>query len=239
MYGSASEGPTSLPIVTKKSVNKIPYLVIIAFLLIINAVLLFALIQKDNSSKGGSEVVPTLLQPEISETVIPSQTVSPEASPTSQPIVTSSATAAAKVLSKVYTETVLPWVYTIKYPSDWNIDESIKDNNKLTKVFAKKIGQCAQEEALCSVVLSVGYPAEMVDSSYSTELKSETVVLENEGEKELKTYKYNSSGAHYIFIDIRNGWIMANITPGKDSEASILFKQILNTYSSDESPDAM
>lgn len=142
-------------------------------------------------------------------------------------------------LSKNYETTVLPWEYSFKYPSTWTSNQISTQAGSLSISFAKDHTGCAQGEVICSLVFAVNVAAEMVDSAVATPLSTEEIVIQNEGPVRITLYQYVNNGNHFYMIPIRNGWIMANVASGKDDEAGVLFKQILGSYISEESPDAL
>lgn len=178
---------------------------------------------------------------------IPSITQTPEVTPTvtvgdptpsfnaNNPV---TATPEPIELSKSYKTTVLPWEYSFKYPSNWTSNEISNQTGSLTMSFAKDHTGCAQGESICSIVFAVNVAAEMIDSAVATPISTEEIVIQNEGPVRITLYQYVSNGNHFYMIPIRNGWIMANVASGRDDEAGALFKQILGSYISEESPDA-
>jgi len=174
--------------------------------------------------------------PEVSPTVTIEE---PTTTPDNLDITNNPVSPTPLVLGKTFETTVLPWDYSFNYPSDWTMNDISGQTTSLTILFAKDHSGCAQEEVICTMVFAINVPAEIVDSAVATPISSEDIVIQNEGPVRVTLYQHVSNGNHFYMIPIRNGWILAHVALGKDEEAGTLFKQILASFISEESPDAL
>ncbi len=227
----ASLPPNFPPTPPKKKSNIFLIFFLVITLTLVIGVLLGYYLSSTNS-------IPDIDIPGVTQTPEASPTVTLE-EPTTTPDVNNLVTPTPIVLSKAYEATVLPWKYSFNYPSDWTESEISKQDTRLTMSFAKDHTGCASGEVICSLVFAVNVAAEMQDPTVSTTLSSESIVIQNEGPVTITLYQYISNGHHFYMIPIRNGWIMANVAAGKDEEAGTLFRQILASFISEESPNAL
>ena len=229
----------------KKS-NKLILGLIITFLFLCIIIAILLVIYFSNKATGDVNTTPTpsstlTLSITVSATEAEKTTLTP--TPTKTIIGTAIPTATQgpiATLTKSYSEEVLPWVYTFKYYSNWNEINKIKYQNTLSIGFGAgtNLG-CVEGESICSMVLNIGIPAEILDSANVAKLGAENIIIDSQGVTELSYYKYNSNDKHFLYLPTVNGFFIVNVAPDKDTEAISLFKEILKTFSYEESPNAL
>lgn len=228
--------PANLPVIPpkKKSNFFLIFFLVITFTLVIGILVGYYL--------SSTNSIPDINIPGVTQTPEASPTVTmeePTTTPQNVDITNNPVSPTPLVLGKTYETTVLPWDYSFDYPSNWTANEISKQGSSLTMSFAQDHTGCATGEVICSLVFAINVAAEMHDPSVSTVLNTESIVIQNEGPVTITLYQYISNGNRFYMIPIRNGWIMANVASGKDDEAGTLFKQILASFISEESGDAM
>ena len=200
------------------------------------------LVAKSFNTKSG-DLTPTTEQPTstitVSDTVNPSITATTNTTQTSTPtnVSQSSPTPAIVSLGKTFSEEVLPNIYSFKYPTNWSEQVRIPAQNKLSVTLGTNsdVTVCANNQVICGIVFNINYPAEMVDESVSTFIRTENINLYRDGTVRLDTYKYNSNNRYYMLVSFSTGYFQAYFSEGKDTEAATMFKQILATFLYDES----
>jgi cytoskeletal protein RodZ len=234
MPDSTQQSATPLTPEPKKSNFFLIFVIVVVLTLVIGIAVGYYLSSTNNIPDN---LIPGATQTPEPTTNMEEPTATPEASNNSE--VSPTPTSDTVQLSKSYSTTVLPWDYSFNYPSTWTPEEISNQTGSLTISFAKDHTGCASAEVICSMVFAVNVSAEMIDPAVATQLSSEAIVLQNEGPATLTLYQNVSNGSHFYMVPIRNGWVLANVASGQDEAAATLFRQILASYVSEESADAM
>lgn len=226
---------TDLPKRFNKSTKILLGIAAAMFIAIITLVVVLVTSQNDNNAQeqnneNESIEVSITQSPVVTDTVEPTESVV-----TTAPKVTTAPTSNVVSFSNFSYE-LMPWAYSFKYPNTWKYHKNFETSDSVAIVFEPKT--LTASDSIKSMVFALNIPAEFVDNSLSTQLSSETVILERDGEVELETYKRKSDGETFLIVNYSKGYLTVDVANGKTDAATDLFKQIIASFYYDEAGSA-
>lgn len=203
------------------------FLIFIILLLIILVTILCIKIYNDNNKEEiiiNNSPTPTIIE-EIDDTDIPTVTN----------------TIKIIDLVKSFQTEILPFTYSFKYYSNWEVLNNIKQGNTLNLTLGPKSAKDENNNyyAINSFNFRVNLTIEITDPAISELIETKSIFVERYGDKYISYYRNYENNEYFYFLKLNSEHFIIYVYNDKKEEALNNLKEIFKTYNYNESPNAI